>query len=64
MLKAEKFLSALSHIRRKENTEKSTTEIQALYFKKMLGVEKSLLFYKLCEYDISIKELEKVIEYL
>lgn len=57
-------MSALSHIKTKEQFEKTTTEIQATYFKKMLSVEKSMLYYHLCEYDLSLKELEKVTEYL
>ena len=30
----------------------------------MLGVEKSMLYYKMCEYDMSMKELDKVIKYI
>jgi len=30
----------------------------------MLGVEKAMLYYHLCEYDMSMKELDKVIVYL
>lgn len=60
----EKYVSALFHIKNKENSQKTTTQIQALYFKKMLGLEKSLIWFKLCEYKLSIKELNSVLEYL
>jgi hypothetical protein len=53
-MRNKKVLQALSHLKKKEQSQKSTTELQAAYFKKMLGVEKALLYYTLCEYDISM----------
>ena len=63
-IRKNKYMSALSHLKKKEQTEKTTTEIQASYFKNMLGVEKSMLYYNMCEYNMSIRELDKVIKYL
>lgn len=63
-MRNKKVLQALSHLKKKEQSQKSTTQLQAAYFKKMLGVEKALLYYTLCEYDISMNELEKVLKYL
>lgn len=63
-MREKKVLRALSHLKKKEASQKNTTELQATYFKKMLGVEKSMLYYTLCEYDISMKELDKVVRYL
>jgi adenylate cyclase class IV len=57
-------MSALSHIFRKETTKKSTSELQALKFKHMLGVERSYLSFKMNEYHVSVEELEKVILFL
>lgn len=54
-MKMGKYLTAFNHIDMKLRKKKQTTEIQAVYFKKMLGVEKSYLFYKISEYKMAIK---------
>lgn len=57
-------MSALSHLKKKELIEKSTTEMETAYFKNMLGVEKAMLYYNMCEYEMSMKELDRVIVYI
>ena len=30
----------------------------------MLGVEKALLYYSICEYEMAMREIDRVIEYI
>jgi hypothetical protein len=47
-IRSKKYMTALSHIKKKELTQKTVSEIRATYFKNMLGVEKSMLYYNIC----------------